>query len=106
MTKKQEVMEIIDSGSYYDFPGSWGDLRLWMDDVQSKVPTEYLHTLTVTWDIGSSYDSEYADFKVYYKRPETDEELAKRVDKERLMAERERVRELGQLEHLKKKYGV
>lgn len=102
ITVKLAKAEKYDSG----FPPEGAiEFAKWLGDLMAQVPAEHARTAKLEIDsIGSYENSHYATVTFTYERPETDEEMALRMAKDRSAAEIQRARELQQLEALKRKY--
>lgn len=79
----------------------------WLSDLIESVPEEFRGSTTIELNSSSGYEgSHYAHIKVAYRRPETDEELGRRVQEyERAVAEKE-AHDRQEFERLKSKFGT
>ncbi len=81
-------------------------MKFWQEKID-LIPPEFIDTAEICIEANPYYsDSASLDIEVYYKRPETDEEVQTRVMRERARRDYIERQELCQLEELKKKYNV
>lgn len=71
-----------------------------INDALEAVPDEYKNVVTIEND----YSCECGGIMICYQRPETDEELAERLARERERHDQTRAEELAMLARLKQKY--
>jgi hypothetical protein len=75
----------------------------WFNEKISSIPEEFRESATI--DILPGYgDCPVTSIEIYYKRPETEDEIKEREFKAQKIAEIEKFMELNKLEQLKKKY--
>jgi hypothetical protein len=72
----------------------------WFNEKISLIPEEFRDSATI--DISSPY--EYVSIEIYYKRPETKEDIKNRELNDLEMAEIERQMDMKKLEELNRKY--
>lgn len=97
------IVDVFNSEQYdgRDWPSENAiDFIGWFNEKISLIPEEFRDSSTI--DISSPYD--YVSIEIYYKRPETEEEIKEREFKAQKIAEIEKFMELNKLEQLKKKY--
>jgi hypothetical protein len=82
LAHRQEKRVTVVSAEQYDPdfpPGSLLAFQAWLQAIIDEVPEELRNTAEVEIESTSSYyDSHYANIKVTYRRPETDDERAER----------------------------
>ena len=68
-------------GRYWDgnVPEGVGDFIDWLTALREGVPAEYRASMKFEIDTATEWDSTYATIEVSYERPETDEEMAGRI---------------------------
>jgi len=111
MTKRQEITVTLYEHDIYGsvISGEYGDdsLRDFIEFFQQlldKVPPEYRDTAAVSIDSCMEYDSAYCAIEVYYKRPETDEEMETRVSSLERDTAKAVARARAEYERLKKRF--
>lgn len=83
------------------FPERLVDMLAWAAGLLLEAPVEYREQVTVCVETG-----EYSThFEIFYDRPETDEEMAKRVQSEMAWEQSRESRERAAYERLKAKFG-
>lgn len=107
MTDRETKTIIIVASREYDAdfpPTNLQECASWFADQLAKVPVEYRSTARVEFEVVDDYESSrYVTITVAYRRPETDEEEADRLLKQRKLSKyEEEKREL--LAKLKAKY--
>jgi hypothetical protein len=110
MTRKSVTVTVADVEQHDDgFPFQYGtplaEAIAKLNEIAEKIPEQYRATAVMEVDSVSGYEgSHYAHIEVAYTRPETDQEMADREQRERFMQDRQRDKELAVLEALKAKY--
>ena len=76
----------------FDMPtnGSVADYRKALDELEVLVPPEYRDDIMISWLGETSWDVAYATCAIYYEKDETPEELAARLEAERIAEARRR----------------
>lgn len=105
---KQKKRVVVFDGEQYD--GGWPpeDARrcvAWFSEKLESIPSKYRATAKIEIDARGGYeDSYYARIKIYYDRPETDDEENTREAETRRQQEVKKEQELRTLAALKAKY--
>lgn len=81
-----------------------GEVVAWLQWLLGQVPPEHRDRAFVSFESESVTESYQNEIEVYYVRPETDEEVARRLEKEKRREEMEREHERMLYQSLKKKY--
>jgi hypothetical protein len=102
MSERRGVTETLFRISAYDADRSLADFVKFVADALSSVPVEYRDT--AQFEVESGYD-EPSYVHAYYTRPETDEEMAKRLAQHAAYAADRERQERVMLASLKAKYG-
>lgn len=78
----------------------------WLGELREQVPEEFRSNIKIKVDSHEGYEGSHsATIHVYYNRPETDDELAKRERLEAKRIKNAQAYELSELARLKQKYG-
>lgn len=108
MAKRELTRVTVFSHERYDgewMPEGLADAIAWLNDKLESIPAEYRDSATIEIDSVSSWeDSHYASITITYTRPETDDEVCERVDRERRMAAHREAQERATYEALKRKF--
>lgn len=104
--KKQIDVTVFDKEEY---DGEWPpvdakEFIAWFNGKIESIPEEHRATAKIEIESKSSYGDSYANIKISYPRPETDEEEERREEQERRIRGNQKDRELQQLAALKAKY--
>ena len=103
------VVTVEDLGSYSfeDFPTTIDGAMAWFSKARDKTPAEYRAALQVRleYERGRWDEGDCASLKVWYERPETNEEMATRIDGYMKYVRASLVEERRQYEALKQKFG-
>ena len=108
MSERREVCEHLFQWEQYDNgepPQNLSDFVRWTQSYLDLVPREYRHTAKIEIDNNQSYDAGYATIHIYYKRPETDEEMAEREGRDRDHAAHELSAQRNQYNKLRVLFG-
>lgn len=101
-------VNVIDAEQYDEgFPPSGLlDFSKWLQSKIDAIPEEYRETAQIEIESVSSYeDTHYASISINYWRPETDEEIEARVQKERIRREAEEEKARQTYEKLRQRFG-
>ena len=102
MPKALSIRHVVDRGGHYDFPTKLDNFSAWIDNYKIKYK-EY--ELFFGWECTPDYDGgDVWEWSICYYRPETQDEIDKRVAKESELASKKEAQEKKLLEQLKKKY--
>lgn len=104
-TVKVEVVKLNQRAAGW-LPARLNDLQSWVRGVYSGIPSEFHDDVYIEIDANDSYydESPTAVLTVFYCRPETDEEMNSREQKNEFGRREEEARELKLLQQLKLKY--
>lgn len=111
MRERQEKIVYLVSISGWDekWPSTKPDEFIkWFQDKIALVPEEYRDTIEILLDSsrsGGGDDDTDPEIVISYKRPETDEEMEKRIESDERYNNRRRKLEIEQYKKLKEKYG-
>ena len=102
---RQEVKEIVAKEVYDDVSHNLGEFVNWLSDQVDLIPREYLKTAEIEFESKYEYGDDYGTrITIFYNRPETDDEMAKRekevsdrIDDERRLYERLKLKYEGDL---------
>lgn len=113
MSERKKIEVHVAGGAAWDFMPDWPEttklaaFRQWLADAEAKIPEEYRSTATIEIDSIGGYEGEHhAEVIIAYWRPETDDEMAERLDREARQRAHQEARERDTLERLKAKYGA
>ena len=101
MAKRKQVTETLDVLSLYDFEGGITHLIGMLRGIEEAYDGDIYLDLETNYD----YGGEYQQFCIKRQRDETNEERAKRLEKEKTHKATLEENERKQYEKLKKKYG-
>jgi len=105
--KNKIYVTAFDEDKNYDLPTKPDELIAFFQEKIALVPEEYKDTAEIEIEAESIFDNYTAlNIKITYRRPESDEEEKKRLEREKAQKEWRENQELCQLEKLKEKYGV
>lgn len=94
---------VIDDEKYED--DSLSSVIGWLAGLLESIPPEYRDSARVEVDSVGGYEGEHhSEFRVYYRRPETDVEMAKRLHAELREQSAREARERAIFENLRQKY--
>ena len=109
--KRQNITIMVHGGAWWDFMPYWPsttqvfDFVDWLNGVVEKIPEEYRANAEIEIDSIGGYEGEHhAEVNISYERPETDEEMATRLDNERRQRINSEAREREEYERLKLKF--
>lgn len=91
-----------DLESVYDLPENLGEFIKYLQSIHDNIPEEFKSKTNIEFDTIVSWDTPITSVRVYYKRPETDEEFISRKRANELNELRLRKLKLEQFINLKK----
>ena len=92
------------SHSVYELQGTRKEAIETIESMFQEVPEAYREEAELEIQSGISYDMEYCDLYVSYKRPETEEETQTRKDSDKKRNERAEAAQRAEYERLKTKF--
>lgn len=109
---RRKVKIVVFNGEQYD--DDWPTLDssttllaaiAWFNDKLIAIPEEYRESASCEIDSAGGWEgSHYGHIEIWYNRPETDEEMKSRAEKEAKRADKKKREELATLAALKAKY--
>lgn len=111
MNEPKLVTIVVYHGEKYSdgFPHyEWSALEVlnWFSEKVAQIPAEHMASSRIYFDSESGYEeSHYPTISITYSRPETDEEIAKRLREVEKEARNLELREREMLVKLQQKYG-
>jgi len=78
-------------------------INFWKEKID-LIPIEFKNAAEITLEPDVRWDCGYLEFKIIYKRPETEEEASARMNSNEMQEENKKKREIAALIRLKAKY--
>lgn len=110
--KRETVTVTVFTGEQYDdgwpcpYQTTLVDLISWFEAKLAEIPEEYRNVATCEIDSVRSWeDTHYAQIEISYRRPETDAEMADRLEHEEIARHAHEAKERAMLAALQQKYG-
>ena len=105
---RRQIKEVVyaNKGDFVELPENLDEFLRWWTDKFDLIPEEYRANAKVECTSEACWGSSYPNIKIYYTRPETNEEIRLCLHKESLNLEATRRQELQKLAELKAKYEV
>ena len=107
MKKREKVgVTVLSSSPCYGewFPEKLVDAIAWLNELLEEIPEEHRSQTIITVESETDYDGHNPRVVIAYRRPETDEEMADRIRREKQGEEYRKARELETLKRLQEKY--
>jgi len=89
----------------YDMPSKPTEFLAFWEEKFNEVPEEYRDSTEIEFEADMDYDDSFCSVKIYYYRPETEEEKEEREARETQKKRHLEALERQQLVFLQKKYG-
>jgi hypothetical protein len=105
----RNITVVVDEAEkYYDgwIPEQPEEALAWLADRVAEIPKEFMHNAYIWFSTSCDYDGEGVPIvRIFYERPETEEEITARLNREKRVRDALEAQERQTLAALQAKYG-